>query len=60
MRKVRVTRSYRITIPADVRRELGIEVGDELVVRVEKGKIVFEKEGELPVLGLAGRLGKRR
>ena len=44
MRKVKVTRSYQVTIPAEVREELGIRVGDRLVVKVEDGKIVLEKE----------------
>ncbi len=44
VRKVKVTRSYQVTIPAEVREELGIRVGDRLVVKVEEGKIVLEKE----------------
>ncbi len=59
MRKVKVTRSYQITIPADIRRELGIEIGDELAVRVEKGKIIFEKvESELPFFKLGKKIGE--
>lgn len=33
----------RITVPADFREELGIEVGDVLEVYMEDGKIVYEK-----------------
>ena len=33
----------RITVPADFREELGIEVGDVLEVYMEEGKIVYEK-----------------
>jgi len=39
---VRVTRNYQITIPAEVRRRLGIKVGDR-VVEVEGDKIVIRK-----------------
>lgn len=33
----------RITVPADFRKELGIEAGDALEVYMEDGKIVYEK-----------------
>lgn len=33
----------RITVPADFREELGIEIGDALEVYMEDGKIVYEK-----------------
>lgn len=33
----------RITVPADFRKELSIEVGDVLEVYMEDGKIVYEK-----------------
>jgi len=47
----KVTRNYQITIPSDVRKKLGIKVGDVLLVDVEDGKIVLKKsELELPVL----------
>lgn len=47
--RVKVTRNYQITIPAEVRRALGIEEGDTLEVRLEEGKIVIEKPpAELP------------
>ena len=34
MAVVRVTRNYQITIPAEVRRRLGIKAGDRVVVEV--------------------------
>jgi AbrB family looped-hinge helix DNA binding protein len=39
-----VTRKYQVTIPKDVRKELGIEVGDEVeFVKNEKGEFVIRK-----------------
>ncbi|AEK73605.1 SpoVT/AbrB family transcription regulator [Thermococcus sp. 4557] len=47
----KVTRNYQITIPSDVRKKLGIKVGDVLMVEVEDGKVVLKKsELELPLL----------
>ncbi|ASJ13217.1 AbrB/MazE/SpoVT family DNA-binding domain-containing protein [Thermococcus thioreducens] len=47
----KVTRNYQITIPSDVRKKMGIRVGDVLVVDVEDGKVVLKKsELELPLL----------
>ncbi|NJE46766.1 AbrB/MazE/SpoVT family DNA-binding domain-containing protein [Thermococcus sp. GR7] len=47
----KVTRNYQITIPSDVRKKLGIRVGDVLVVEVKDGKVVLKKsELELPLL----------
>ncbi|MEM0494139.1 MAG: AbrB/MazE/SpoVT family DNA-binding domain-containing protein [Thermofilum sp.] len=44
MSKVKVTRSYQVTLPKDVREAVGIEVGDYLEVYVdERGRIVMEK-----------------
>ncbi|MEM0460373.1 MAG: AbrB/MazE/SpoVT family DNA-binding domain-containing protein [Thermofilaceae archaeon] len=50
---VKVTRSYQVTLPAEVRRELGIRVGDLLRVTVAEGRIVIEKvEKDLPAFEL--------
>jgi AbrB family looped-hinge helix DNA binding protein len=38
---VRVGAQGRIVIPAEIRRELGIEPGDELIPRVEDGRLVL-------------------
>ena len=39
-----VTRKYQVTIPKEVRKELGIEVGDEVeFVKNEKGEFVIRK-----------------
>jgi len=54
--RVKVTRNYQVTIPAEIRRVLGIKEGDLLEVRLEGERIVIEKpELELPRI----RLGKR-
>jgi AbrB family looped-hinge helix DNA binding protein len=54
---VRVTRNYQITIPAEVRRRLGIKAGDRVVVEVEGDKIVIRKAvGGLPRVRLGLRL----
>ncbi|MEM4562552.1 MAG: AbrB/MazE/SpoVT family DNA-binding domain-containing protein [Thermofilum sp.] len=48
-----MTRSYQVTLPAEVRRELGIRVGDLLRVTVAEGRIVIEKvEKDLPAFEL--------
>jgi AbrB family looped-hinge helix DNA binding protein len=53
---VRVTRNYQITIPAEVRRRLGIKAGDQ-VVEVEGDRIVIRKaSGDLPRIRLGRRL----
>jgi AbrB family looped-hinge helix DNA binding protein len=42
--RVKVTRSFQVTIPREVREALGIRVGDYLNVYVdERGRIVMEK-----------------
>jgi len=47
----KVTRNYQITIPSDVRKKLGINVGDVLVIEIEDGKAVIKKSDlELPLL----------
>lgn len=49
-----------MTIPAEVRRALGIEVGDVLLVRAVGRRIVMEKvEGELPTFRVGRRVGER-
>ena len=39
---LRLGKQGRIVVPASLRYELGLEAGDELVVRVEGGKLVLE------------------
>ncbi|MHA1593646.1 MAG: AbrB/MazE/SpoVT family DNA-binding domain-containing protein [Candidatus Baldrarchaeia archaeon] len=46
--KVRVTQNYQVTIPAEIRKRVGIMVGDVLRVTLDEssGKIIFEKMRE--------------
>lgn len=32
----------RLVVPAPLRQELGLEIGDELVARAEEGRLIFE------------------
>lgn len=41
--RVKVSKNFRITIPVEVRRRLGIEAGEVLVVRLEGDRIVVER-----------------
>jgi len=60
VKKVRVTRSYQVTIPVEVREKLGIEIGDELIVKIEGNKIVMEKvEEELPAYEIDRKIGEQ-
>ncbi|MDQ6423125.1 AbrB/MazE/SpoVT family DNA-binding domain-containing protein [Paenibacillus sp. LHD-117] len=38
---VKLGEGGRVVIPADVRKALGIEVGDELMLHMENGKIIL-------------------
>jgi len=42
---VKVTRKGQVTIPLPIRKALGIKAGDILTVRIEDGKVIFEKIG---------------
>lgn len=44
--RVKVARRYQITIPEEVREEVGINVGDAVDVRSQDGKVVVEKVGK--------------
>jgi len=50
MAKVKVTRKFQVTIPVEVRRKIGVTVGDELLVKDEGKRIVFEKATNLDAL----------
>ncbi|MEM2988990.1 MAG: AbrB/MazE/SpoVT family DNA-binding domain-containing protein, partial [Candidatus Bathyarchaeia archaeon] len=42
--RVKITRNYQITIPAQVRDELGLKEGEELEVRLDEGgRIIVER-----------------
>ena len=38
---VRVKNKYQVVIPESVREEIGVEIGDVLEAKVERGKITF-------------------
>lgn len=41
--EVRVGLQGRVVIPARIREQLGIGIGDELVARIEGGRMILEK-----------------
>jgi AbrB family looped-hinge helix DNA binding protein len=41
MALVAVKRKYQVVIPQDVREQIGLNVGDLLEARIERGKITF-------------------
>ncbi len=45
--KVQVGTEGRVVIPAHIRKQLGIEPGEELIVRVDDGRIVMEKPEDM-------------
>lgn len=53
-KRVRVGRQGRIVIPSAVREEMGLGPGDELLARVEDGRLVMERRGDV-VRRLRGR-----
>jgi AbrB family looped-hinge helix DNA binding protein len=46
-KRVRVGRQGRIVIPSAVREEMGLGLGDELLARVEDGRLVMERRGDV-------------
>lgn len=45
--KVRVGPQGRVVIPAAVRQALGVEVGEELIMRVDDGRMVLERREDV-------------
>jgi AbrB family looped-hinge helix DNA binding protein len=43
MQKVKVTRKGQTTIPIEIREQLGIKEGDELMVEATEHSVVFKK-----------------
>ncbi len=41
-KEVKVTRKYQVTIPENVRSELGLKIGDKLIVKSEDKRIIME------------------
>jgi AbrB family looped-hinge helix DNA binding protein len=50
-----VTSKGQATIPADIRREAGIEAGDKVVFSFEDGRIVIEKSQVIDDVWNAGQ-----
>jgi AbrB family looped-hinge helix DNA binding protein len=44
---LRIGPQGRVVIPAELRRELGLEPGDTLMARVESRRLVLERRGEI-------------
>ncbi|MGC8570228.1 AbrB/MazE/SpoVT family DNA-binding domain-containing protein [Caldivirga sp.] len=42
--ETKITRNYQITIPASIRKRLGLKIGDTLIVRLEGDRIILEPE----------------
>jgi len=60
MRRVKVSRSFQITIPADVRKLIGINIGDILSVSIVENKIILEKvEDRLLSFKIRRKIGER-
>jgi antitoxin PrlF len=53
--KTKVTRKYQVTIPKEVRKKVGVEVGDEFKVS-EKGELIVLQKVSKPrsLLAFAG------
>lgn len=51
---VKLGKQGRLVIPAPLRQELGLEMGDELVARAEGGRLIFE-----PKQAVVARLRER-
>lgn len=51
---VKLGKQGRLVVPASLRQELGLELGDELVARAENGRLVFE-----PKAAIVARLRER-
>jgi AbrB family looped-hinge helix DNA binding protein len=57
MTVTKMTRKGQITIPADIRSELGFSEGDYLVVKVENGRAIVESQRDI-IMRTAGALAK--
>ncbi|MCC6005989.1 MAG: AbrB/MazE/SpoVT family DNA-binding domain-containing protein [Thermofilum sp.] len=45
MKRSKITRSFQVTIPKEIREALGLQIGDYLNMYVdEKGRIIMEKK----------------
>ena len=54
MRKITITRKSQVTIPAEVRKKLGLEEGMRVTIRQEGGRVVIEPLPSILSLGGSG------
>jgi len=47
MKRVRLGPQGRAVIPAELRKELGVEAGDDLVAWVEDGRLIFRRREDI-------------
>ncbi|HDD64135.1 MAG: AbrB family transcriptional regulator [Thermoprotei archaeon] len=60
MKRVKVVRNYQITIPSEIRKAIGIEVGDVLLINVVDNKIILEKvKDDLPTFKVGKRIEEK-
>ena len=55
--EVKVMRNFRVTLPVEARKKLGLKVGDVLVVDSHESKIVFGKPVDVSKLKI--KLGRK-
>ncbi|MGB9705991.1 MAG: AbrB/MazE/SpoVT family DNA-binding domain-containing protein [Pyrobaculum sp.] len=55
MATVKVTRNYQITIPAEYRKKLGIEIGDVVTIYLEGDRLVLVPARRRRITFKAGR-----
>jgi AbrB family looped-hinge helix DNA binding protein len=54
--RVRLSSRNQITIPVSVRREMGVQPGDELVIAQNGGEAILRPAGDVPWTRFAGSL----
>ena len=60
MKQVKVVRNYQITIPSEIRKAIGIKVGDVLLINVVDNKIILEKvKDDLPTFKAGERIEEK-
>lgn len=58
--RVRISKSGQITLPAKIREELGVELGDQVdIVREKDGRVSVKPVRHFTAAELAGSLGPR-
>lgn len=60
MYKVKVLSGYRVSIPKEVRKRLGLKIGDELILEIKGSQIVLRPAflPEDPVFTMLGIIGE--